>query len=186
MSSCTIISPIQSYCSMLRLLHSASMSVGGDVGSIKTKPISIDCSLNAPRRGTWWSGSKGATRWGSRADQQTIVGTVGDIVAKAEAAHLEPPTVIVVGEVVRLRGLLNWFETKPLFGKRVVLTRAQEQAREFSQLLAAYGAEPVEVPTIQIVPQASWQAINDAVTGFSTYQCVIFTSVNGVMPFMDR
>ena len=61
MSSCTIISPIRSYCSMLRLLHSASMSVGGDVGSIKTKPISIDCSLNAPRRGTWWFGSKGAT-----------------------------------------------------------------------------------------------------------------------------
>jgi uroporphyrinogen III methyltransferase/synthase len=127
-----------------------------------------------------------AIRWGSRADQQTIVGTVGDIVAKAEAAHLEPPTVIVVGEVVRLRGLLNWFETKPLFGKRVVLTRAQEQAREFSQLLAAYGAEPVEVPTIQIVPPASWQAIDDAVTRLSTYQWLIFTSVNGVRPFMDR
>jgi uroporphyrinogen III methyltransferase/synthase len=127
-----------------------------------------------------------AIRWGSRADQQTIVGTVGDIVAKTEAAHLEPPTVIVVGEVVRLRGQLNWFETKPLFGKRVVLTRAQEQAREFSQLLAAYGAEPVEVPTIQIVPPASWQAIDDAVTRLNTYQWLIFTSVNGVRPFMDR
>src|SRR6058998_1147979 len=127
-----------------------------------------------------------AIRWGSKADQQTIVGTLVDIVAKAEAAHLEPPTVIVVGEVVRLRGQLNWFETKPLFGKRVVLTRAQEQAREFSQLLAAYGAEPVEVPTIQIVPPASWQAIDDAVTRLNTYQWLIFTSVNGVRPFMDR
>ena len=127
-----------------------------------------------------------AIRWGSKADQQTIVGTLIDIVAKTEAAHLEPPTVIVVGEVVRLRGQLNWFETKPLFGKRVVLTRAQEQAREFSQLLAAYGAEPVEVPTIQIVPPPSWQAIDDAVTRLSTYQWLIFTSVNGVRPFMDR
>jgi uroporphyrinogen III methyltransferase/synthase len=127
-----------------------------------------------------------AIRWGTKATQQTIVGTLGDIVARAEAAHLEPPTVIVVGEVVRLRGQLNWFEAKPLFGKRIVLTRAQEQAREFSQLLAAYGAEPVEIPTIQIVPPASWQAIDDAVTRLSTYQWLIFTSVNGVKPFMDR
>jgi uroporphyrinogen III methyltransferase/synthase len=127
-----------------------------------------------------------AIRWGTKSNQQTIVGTLGDIVAKAEAAHLEPPTVIVVGEVVRLREQLNWFETKPLFGKRIVLTRAQEQAREFSQLLATYGAEPVEVPTIQIVPPASWQAMDDAVTRLSAYQWIIFTSVNGVKPFMDR
>lgn len=127
-----------------------------------------------------------AIRWGTKADQVTIVGTLADIVAKTEAAYLEPPAVIVVGEVVRLRGQLNWFETKPLFGKRIVLTRAQEQAREFSQLLAAYGAEPVEVPTIQIVPPASWQAIDDAITRLVTYQWLIFTSVNGITPFMDR
>ncbi len=127
-----------------------------------------------------------AIRWGTKADQQTIVGTLGDIVSKAEAAHLEPPTVIVVGEVVRLRRQLNWFETKPLFGKRIVLTRAREQAREFSQLLAAFGAEPIEVPTIQIVPPASWEAIDGAVTRLNTYQWLIFTSVNGVRPFMDR
>ena len=127
-----------------------------------------------------------AIRWGTKADQQTIVGTLADIVAKAEAARLEPPTVIVVGEVVRLRGQLNWFEAKPLFAKRIVLTRAQEQAKEFSQLLAAYGAEPVEVPTIQIVPPASWQALDEAIIRLGTYQWLIFTSVNGVGPFMDR
>ncbi|TKB72657.1 MAG: uroporphyrinogen-III C-methyltransferase [Nitrospira sp.] len=127
-----------------------------------------------------------AIRWGTRADQQTVVGTLGDIVEKTEAVRLEPPTVIVVGEVVRLRTQLNWFEAKPLFGKRIVLTRAREQAREFSQLLAAYGAEPVEVPTIQIVPPASWQAIDDAVARLNSYQWLIFTSVNGVKPFMDR
>ena len=127
-----------------------------------------------------------AIRWGTKADQQTIVGTLADIVDKTEAAQLEPPTVIVVGEVVRLRGQLNWFEIKPLFGKRIVLTRAQEQAKEFSQLLAAYGAEPVEVPTIQIVPPASWQALDDAITRLGTYQWLIFTSVNGVGPLMDR
>ncbi len=127
-----------------------------------------------------------AIHWGTKADQQTIVGTLDNIVARTEAARLEPPTVIVVGEVVRLRGQLNWFETKPLFGKRIVLTRAQEQAREFSQLLVAYGAESVEVPTIQIVPPTSWQAIDEAIIRLNIYQWLIFTSVNGVRPFMDR
>jgi len=127
-----------------------------------------------------------AIRWGTKAGQQTIVGSLVDIVEKTDAAHFEPPTVIVVGEVVRLRGQLNWFETKPLFGKRIVLTRPRGQAREFSQLLAAYGAEPVEVPTIQIVPPASWQPIDEAVARLNAYQWLIFTSVNGVKPFMER
>jgi uroporphyrinogen III methyltransferase/synthase len=111
---------------------------------------------------------------------------LNDIVGKTEAAHLEPPTAIVIGEVVRLRGQLNWYEAKPLFGKRIVLTRPQKQAREFSQLLSGYGAEPVEVPTIQIVSPASWQAIDDAVSRLGTYHWLIFTSVNGVRPFMER
>jgi len=67
-----------------------------------------------------------------------------------------------------------------------VLTRAQEQAREFSQLLVAYGAESVEVPTIQIVPPTSWQAIDEAIIRLNIYQWLIFTSVNGVRPFMNR
>jgi len=127
-----------------------------------------------------------AVRWGTRADQRTIIGTLRDIVRKVKEARLEPPTVIVVGEVVKLREQLNWFEKRPLFGKRVVLTRAREQAREFAQLLAAYGAEPVEAPTIQIVPPASWEAIDQAIVRLAEYSWLIFTSVNGVKPFMDR
>ena len=91
-------------------------------------------------------------RWGTRVSQQTVVGTLADIVDKAEAAHMEPPTVIVVGEVVRLRSKLNWFEQRPLFGKRVLMTRAKEQAAELATRLASHGAEPVEAPTIKIVP----------------------------------
>ena len=127
-----------------------------------------------------------AVRWGTRADQQTVIGTLRDIAEKAEQAHLEPPTVIVIGDVVKLRAQLNWFETRALFGKRIVLTRAQEQAREFSQLLAAYGAEPIEAPTIQIVPPVSWQTIDDALNQLARYHWLLFTSVNGVTPFMDR
>jgi len=127
-----------------------------------------------------------AIRWGSRADQRTISGTLRDIVAKAEAAKFEPPTVIVIGEVVRLRNRLNWFERRPLFGKRIAVTRPESQAGEFSQLLSAYGAEPVIVPTIQIVPPVSWEALDRAIGRLEDYRWLILTSVNGVGPFMNR
>jgi uroporphyrinogen III methyltransferase/synthase len=125
-------------------------------------------------------------RWGTRAAQRTVVGTLADIVGKAKAAEMEPPTVIVVGEVVRLRSQLNWFESRPLFGKRVLVTRAKEQAAELAEKLAASGAEPVEAPTIRIVPPADWTVVDRAISDVGTYQWVIFTSVNGVARFMTR
>lgn len=125
-------------------------------------------------------------RWGTRAAQQTVVGTLSDIVEKADAAKLEPPTVIVVGEVVRLRPQLNWFEHRPLFGKRILMTRAKAQAAEMAALLAAYGAEPVEAPTIEIVAPADWVSVDRAIGEIQSYRWVIFTSVNGVSQFMTR
>lgn len=126
------------------------------------------------------------TRWGTRVSQQTIVGTLADILQKADAARLEPPTVIVVGEVVRLRPILNWFEQRPLFGKRVLMTRAKEQAGELAALLAGYGAEAVEAPTIKIVPPVDWAPVDHAIAEIGTYNWIIFTSVNGVDRFMTR
>lgn len=125
-------------------------------------------------------------RWGTKAAQQTVVGTLADIVGKADAAKMEPPTVIVVGEVVKLRTQLNWFERRPLFGKRVLITRAATQAAELAVRLAAYGAEPVEAPTIQIVSPDDWAPVDRAIEAMETYQWVIFTSVNGVDRFMTR
>ncbi len=125
-------------------------------------------------------------RWGTRSQQKTLTGTLADIVVKAEAAHMEPPTVIVVGEVVRLRAQLNWFERRPLFGKRILITRAKEQAGELSDLLAAYGGEPIEAPAIQLVAPDNWERLDRAVAGLSSYTWLIFTSANGVGPFMDR
>lgn len=125
-------------------------------------------------------------RWGTRASQQTVVGTLADIVGKAEVAKMEPPTVIVVGEVVGLRQQLNWFEQRPLFGKRVLMTRAKEQAVELATMLASYGAEPVEAPTIRIVPPADWAPVDRAIGAIGAYDWVIFTSVNGVVQFMTR
>jgi uroporphyrinogen III methyltransferase/synthase len=127
-----------------------------------------------------------AIRWGTRAEQRTVIGTLQDIVVKTAQAGLEPPTVIVVGEVVRLREQLNWFEKRPLFGKRIVLTRAREQAGEFARLLAAYGAEPLTAPTIALVPPPSWDPLDQAIERLSGYAWLIFTSVNGVAPFMER
>jgi uroporphyrinogen III methyltransferase/synthase len=72
-------------------------------------------------------------RWGTTVDQETLVGTLEDIVEKREAANLTNPAIIIVGEVVRLRDKLQWFEKKPLFGKRVLVTRARSQASELSE-----------------------------------------------------
>lgn len=125
-------------------------------------------------------------RWGTRVSQQTVIGTLADIADKADAAQMEPPTVIVVGEVVRLRPKLNWFERRPLFGKRVLMTRAKEQAGELAARLTGYGAEPVEASTITIVPPLDWGPVDHAISEIETYDWVIFTSVNGVDRFMTR
>jgi uroporphyrinogen III methyltransferase/synthase len=125
-------------------------------------------------------------RWGTRASQRTVVGTLATIVVQAEAARLEPPTVIVVGEVVRMRAQLNWFEQRPLFGKRVLMTRATDQVAEMAGLLAAQGAEPVEAPAIRIVPVDDWTPVDRAIEAVKTYDWIIFTSVNGVVRFMAR
>jgi uroporphyrinogen III methyltransferase/synthase len=125
-------------------------------------------------------------RWGTKVSQQTVVGTLADIAGKADAAQMEPPTVIVVGEVVRLRPKLNWFERRPLFGKRVLMTRAKEQAGELAVRLTAYGAEPVEAPTIKIIAPLDWKPVDQAISEIRTYNWIIFTSVNGVSRFMTR
>ena len=125
-------------------------------------------------------------RWGTKSSQRTVIGTLETIAGKAAEAQIEPPSIVVVGEVVRLREQLNWFEARPLFGKRVLVTRAREQAGELSSLLAERGAEPVECPTIQIVPPANWTELDGAIADLSRYQWLVFTSVNGVKPFMDR
>ncbi|MFQ5992475.1 MAG: uroporphyrinogen-III C-methyltransferase [Nitrospiraceae bacterium] len=125
-------------------------------------------------------------RWGTRSGQRTVIGTLANIVQKAEEEELAPPTVIVVGEVVRLREQLNWFETRPLFGRRILVTRARAQAGELSRLLADQGGEPLECPTIEIVPPQSWKELDRAIGELAQYQWLIFTSMNGVRPFFER
>ncbi|MFH1624064.1 MAG: uroporphyrinogen-III C-methyltransferase [Pseudomonadota bacterium] len=125
-------------------------------------------------------------RWGTLTKQNTLIGTLETIVELASKNNVTPPVITVVGEVVKLRDKLNWFETKPLFGKRILVTRAREQASEFSNLLREYGAEPIEFPTIDIGPPDSFDALDRAIENLERYDWLILTSVNGVRFFIER
>ncbi len=125
-------------------------------------------------------------RWGTYARQRTVIGMLDNIVEKAREAEMSPPTIIVVGEVVKLRDHLNWCESRPLFGKGILVTRPPEQAPIFSSLLAGYGAEPVECPTLDIAPPDDWGTVDAAIENLGSFDWVIFTSVNGVQAFMKR
>ncbi|MDR3557303.1 MAG: uroporphyrinogen-III C-methyltransferase [Syntrophobacteraceae bacterium] len=125
-------------------------------------------------------------RWGTTPLQQTVAGTLSDIVEKVRAANLQPPAIIIVGEVVKCRDQMNWFERRPLFGRTIVVTRAREQASDFRAKLVELGASCIEFPTIEVVPPPSWAPLDEAISAISEYDWIIFTSVNGVRSFMGR
>jgi uroporphyrinogen III methyltransferase/synthase len=116
--------------------------------------------------------------------QRTVAGTLATIEAKVNAANLPTPALIVVGEVVKLHDVINWFETKPLFGKRIVVTRAREQASELKRLFEESGATVIEFPTIEIAPPESYESLDLAVD--ERFDWLVFTSINGVSAFFDR
>lgn len=125
-------------------------------------------------------------RAGTVPGQRTLTGSLGNIADKAQKEHIKPPAIIVVGDVVSLRKELNWFEERPLFGKRIVVTRAREQASDFLACLSELGAECVEFPTIEVIPPSSWKELDRAIGNLESYQWIVFTSVNGVKYFFDR
>lgn len=125
-------------------------------------------------------------RWGTRPEQRTITGTLENIHQRATEANFKNPAVIVVGEVVKLRDKLAWFENRPLFGRRVIVTRSREQASVLSSAIEALGGEAWEFPTIQIAPPEDFTPLDKAITDVRSYRWVIFTSVNGVKMFFDR
>jgi len=120
----------------------------------------------------------------TRPEQRTVAGTLDDIEARAAEAKVEPPALIVVGEVVQLHDKIGWFESKPLFGRRVVVTRAREQASDLKRLFEESGAQVVQFPTIEIAPPASYASLDRAVD--ERWDWLIFTSTNGVNAFFER
>lgn len=127
-----------------------------------------------------------AVRWATRPDQETIVGTLATLPGSIAERGMKPPATIVIGEVVRLREKLDWYERLPLFGRRIVVTRAKGQADAMSARLRALGADAIEVPTIEIRPAADYGPLDRAIAELGSYDWLIFTSANGVRYFMER
>jgi uroporphyrinogen III methyltransferase / synthase len=126
-------------------------------------------------------------RWGTVPEQRTVTGTLEDIADRVAEADLKPPAIIVVGDVVALReGGLDWYERRPLFGRRVVVTRARTQAGELSAELEKLGAEVYEFPTIEIVPPEDFGPLDAALRELDSFSLIVFTSVNGVEAFLER
>jgi uroporphyrinogen III methyltransferase/synthase len=122
-------------------------------------------------------------RWGTRPDQKTIVATLGGIAALIKEKDIKPPAVMVVGEVVRLRDSLKWYEKKPMFGYRILSTREHGEGFESLEEL---GAEVIEFPTIEIVPPASYEGLDRSIEKIKDYDWLIFTSRNAVKYFFSR
>ena len=124
-------------------------------------------------------------RWATTGRQETLVGTLENIAQRAVAAGFAAPAVAVFGEVVELRAELNWFENRPLSGKRVVVTRTRKQAGVLTEQLRALGADVIELPTIRIEPPTDLRAFAELVQDAHAYDWIVFTSPNGVSAFFD-
>ncbi len=128
------------------------------------------------------------TSIGTTTEQQTVVSTLADIGADLRAARLREPAVTVVGGVVAMREALSWFETKPLFGWRILVPRTKEQAGSLSRKLRTYGGVPEEVPTISVEPPRNPLQMDKAVRGLveGRYEWIVFTSVNAVKAVREK
>ncbi|MBN6055810.1 bifunctional uroporphyrinogen-III C-methyltransferase/uroporphyrinogen-III synthase [Nonomuraea sp. RK-328] len=125
---------------------------------------------------------------GTTTEQYTVVSTLGRLQPDLKHAGFTEPALIVVGEAVGLRDKLSWFETKPLFGWRVLVPRTKEQSRSLSEQLVSYGAVPEEVPTISVEPPRTPQQMDRAIKGLVTgrYEWVAFTSANAVKAVREK
>jgi uroporphyrinogen III methyltransferase/synthase len=124
-------------------------------------------------------------QWGTLGKQKSVSGTLATIAKLAVESKISPPALTVIGNVVKLRGKLNWFENLPLFGKRIVVTRSRWQAVKFSQKLSEFGAEVLEIPAVKGVTPDNKQGLVDALLSLNSYDWLVFTSGNGVTTFFD-
>ncbi|MFO1511339.1 MAG: uroporphyrinogen-III C-methyltransferase [Verrucomicrobiota bacterium] len=124
-------------------------------------------------------------QWGTWGRQKSIVGKLGTIEKLAAREHITPPALTVIGDVVKFRDKLNWFEQRPLFGQRVVVTRSRAQAGELSHKFIELGAEVLEIPCIKTSAPANVQSLTEALLELNAYDWLVFTSANGVTSFFE-
>ncbi len=125
-------------------------------------------------------------RWGTCKDQEILISTLNKVIDDVTEKKFNPPCVVVIGEVVNLRKKILWFEKKPLFKKRIAVTRPENQGAEFIEVLENLGAEVYNCPTIRISPIESRSMIDKEINSLDKYNWIIFTSVNAVRIFMER
>ena len=125
-------------------------------------------------------------RWGTKGEQETIVSDLAHIAEEVEKAKLQPPAIVIVGEVVALRPQLQWFDTKPLFGKKVVVTRARSKASSLVEKLESLGADVIEAPAIETVPLPMTEEMKATLEHLDEFKTLIFTSAEGVRYFFDE
>ena len=150
---------------------------------VKNLPLILD---NLIRHGRDADTPAALVRWGTTPEQETLTGTIADIGNKARRSNFRPPAILVVGTVVGLREELNWFESKPLFGKGVVITRPEDQTKELGRLLSGQGARVIPFPTIKIIPPDSWRDLDRCLLRLEDYSWIVFTSANGATFFFRR
>ena len=124
--------------------------------------------------------------WGTTPGQRTVSGELSNVVERVQDVGLKPPAVTIVGPVAAMREQLRWFDTSPLFGKRVLVTRTRQQASALSALLAERGAAPVELPVIAVEPLDGAATLERALDELDAYRWLVFTSANGVRIFFER
>ena len=125
-------------------------------------------------------------RWASTSEQRTVVGNLENIAEVVRKNNIKPPSLVIIGEVVNLRDTINWYEKRPLFSKKVVVTRTRDQASELLNLLENYGAECIEYPTISLEKVDSYEILDRALAEIDSYHWVLFTSINAVDYFFNR
>ena len=125
-------------------------------------------------------------QWGTTSKQRVVTGPIGEIVARGVEAGIGAPVALVIGEVAGLRDAMAWFDTRPLFGKRILVTRARSQASKLVKQLEDLGAEVLEYPTIEIVPVRDPSPLDEALRNISKYDWMMFTSSNAVRGIAER
>jgi uroporphyrinogen III methyltransferase/synthase len=118
--------------------------------------------------------------------QRVVEGTLATVAKEAQARSIQPPSLLVVGSVVRKRAIMGWFESRPLFGQRVVVTRPLAEGRLSAPSLEALGAEVLLAPTVEILPVRDHGPLDTAIGSLSDYDWLVFTSANGVRFFLDH
>ncbi len=119
-------------------------------------------------------------------EQRSLVTTLADLPEAVLREGVAAPAIVIIGPVVELRPNLDWFEQRPLFGRRVLVTRPRHQAGDFVRRLEQLGAVPFLLPTVEIREPADWGPVDRALAQLASYQWLVFTSVNGVHALVRR